>query len=124
MHIPGHPGYSFAEHMSDRGFLVIAVDPLGVGSSSRPADVDAVNLQTMATAAAEFVRRLRGLLAAGGLDRGLAPLEDVPLVAVGHSLGGCLAIVQQAVPCLSLSATATSRNGRTTSSPSTATART
>ena len=31
MHIPGHPGYSFAEHMTDRGFLVIAVDPLGVG---------------------------------------------------------------------------------------------
>ena len=31
MHIPGHRGYSFAEHMTDRGFVVIAVDPLGVG---------------------------------------------------------------------------------------------
>ena len=97
MHIPGHPGYSFAEHMTDRGFLVIAVDPLGVGSSSRPSDVDAVNLETMAAAAAAFVRRLRALLAAGELDSRLAPLEDVPLVAVGHSLGGCLAIVEQAV---------------------------
>jgi pimeloyl-ACP methyl ester carboxylesterase len=97
MHIPGHPGYSFAEHMTDRGFLVIAVDPLGVGSSSRPADVDAVNLETMASAAAEFVCRLRTLLAAGELHSRLAPLEDVPLVAVGHSLGGCLAIVEQAV---------------------------
>jgi hypothetical protein len=27
----------------------------------------------------------------------LAPLEDVPLVAVGHSLGACLAIVEQAL---------------------------
>ena len=97
MHIPGHPGYSFAEHMTDRGFLVIAVDPLGVGSSSRPSDVDAVNLETMAAAAAEFVRRLRILMAAGELDSRLAPLEDVPLVAVGHSLGGCLAIVEQAL---------------------------
>jgi pimeloyl-ACP methyl ester carboxylesterase len=96
MHIPGHPGYSFAEHMTDRGFVVIAVDPLGVGSSSRPADVDAVNLETMAAAAAEFVRQLRTLMAVGDLDSRLAPLEDVPLVAVGHSLGGCLAIVEQA----------------------------
>ena len=97
MHIPGQPGYSFAEHMTDRGFVVIAVDPLGVGASSRPSDVDAVNLETMAAAAAEFVRQLRTLLAAGELDSRLAPLEDVPLVAVGHSLGGCLAIVEQAL---------------------------
>jgi pimeloyl-ACP methyl ester carboxylesterase len=97
MHIPGHPGYSFAEHMTDRGFVVIAVDPLGVGASSRPSDVDAVNLETMAAAAAEFVRQLRTLMAVGELDSRLAPLEDVPLVAVGHSLGGCLAIVEQAL---------------------------
>jgi pimeloyl-ACP methyl ester carboxylesterase len=97
MHIPGHPGYSFAEHMTDRGFLVIAVDPLGVGASSRPSDVDAVDLETMAAAAAEFVRQLRTLMAVGELDSRLAPLEDVPLVAVGHSLGGCLAIVEQAL---------------------------
>jgi pimeloyl-ACP methyl ester carboxylesterase len=96
MHIPGHPGYSFAEHMTDRGFLVIAVDPLGVGASSRPSDVDAVDLETMAAAAAEFVRQLRILMAVGELDSRLAPLVDVPLVGVGHSLGGCLAIVEQA----------------------------
>ena len=82
--------------MTDRGFVVIAVDPLGVGASSRPSDVDAVNLETMAAAAAEFVRQLRILMAVGELDSRLAPLEDVPLVAVGHSLGGCLAIVEQA----------------------------
>jgi pimeloyl-ACP methyl ester carboxylesterase len=97
MHIPGHPGYSFAEHMTDRGFVVIAVDPLGVGASSRPSDVDAVNLETMAAAAAEFVRQLRTLMAVGELDSRLAALEDVPLVGVGHSLGGCLAIVEQAI---------------------------
>ena len=97
MHIPGHRGYSFAEHMTDRGFVVIAVDPLGAGASSRPSEVDAVNLQTMAAAAAEFVRQLRTLMAVGELASRLAPLEDVPLVAVGHSLGGCLAIVEQAL---------------------------
>jgi len=97
MQIPGHPGYSFAEHMTGRGFLVVAVDPLGVGSSSRPADVDAVTLETMAAAAAEFVRQLRRRLAAGELDDRVAPVNDVPVVGVGHSLGGCLTIVEQAL---------------------------
>jgi pimeloyl-ACP methyl ester carboxylesterase len=96
MHVAGHPGYSFAEHMTARGFVVIAVDPLGVGASSQPSDVDAVSLETMAAAAAEFVRQLRTLMAVGELDSRLAALDDVPLVAVGHSLGGCLAIVEQA----------------------------
>jgi hypothetical protein len=41
----------------------------------------------MAAAAAEFVRQLRTLMAVGELASRLAPLEDVPLVAVGHSLG-------------------------------------
>ena len=36
-------------------------------------------------------------MAVGELASRLAPLEDVPLVAVGHSLGGCLAIVEQAL---------------------------
>jgi pimeloyl-ACP methyl ester carboxylesterase len=66
---------------------VTAVDPLGVGASSRPSEVDTVNLETMAAAAAEFVRQLRTLMAVGELASRLAPLEDVPLVAVGHSLG-------------------------------------
>src|SRR4051812_34462338 len=43
MQIPGHPGYSFAEHMSAQGFLVVAADHLGVGASSKPADGDRVD---------------------------------------------------------------------------------
>ena len=78
MHVPGHTGYSFAEHLCARGFTVVSADPLGVGESAKPADVDAVTLETMADAAAEFVGALRAELAAG----------DVPVIAVGHSLGG------------------------------------
>ena len=29
IHLPGRDGYSFAEHMTARGFVVIAADPLG-----------------------------------------------------------------------------------------------
>jgi pimeloyl-ACP methyl ester carboxylesterase len=84
--LAGHDGYSFAEHMTARGFTVVAVDPLGVGESSRPEDVDLVTLETMTDAATAAVRQLR--------ER-LAP-EGVPVIAIGHSLGGCLSLVEQA----------------------------
>jgi pimeloyl-ACP methyl ester carboxylesterase len=97
MHVPGHAGYSFAEHMSARGFLVIAADHLGVGGSSRPGDVDRVTLETMAAANAAFVGEVRRRLEAGGLDEGLPALPDVPVAGVGHSLGGCICVVTQAL---------------------------
>lgn len=84
--VAGRDGYSFAEHMVHRGFSVVTVDPLGVGDSSRPADVDLVTLETMTDAATETVRQLRELLAPDG----------VPVIGIGHSLGGCLTLVEQA----------------------------
>ena len=35
LEVPGRPGYSFAEHLARAGMLVVAVDHLGVGESSR-----------------------------------------------------------------------------------------
>jgi pimeloyl-ACP methyl ester carboxylesterase len=86
VHVDGRDGYSFAEHLVDRGFTVITVDPLGVGDSSRPAEVDLVTLETMTAAAAEAVRQLGERLASDG----------TPVIGVGHSLGGCLTLVEQA----------------------------
>jgi pimeloyl-ACP methyl ester carboxylesterase len=85
MRIPGHSGYSFAEHMAPQGFLVVAADHLGVGASSKPTDGDRVTFETMSDAAASFVRQLRAIAPAG-----------VPIVGVGHSLGACLTAVTQA----------------------------
>lgn len=85
-HVDGRDGYSFAQHLVARGFTVVAVDPLGVGESSRPQDVDLVTLETMTDAATDAVRQLR--------ER-LAP-EGVPVIGIGHSLGGCLSLVEQA----------------------------
>ena len=96
MHIEGHPGYSFVEHMAARGFAVIAVDHLGVGESSRPADVDAVTLETMAAANAAFASEVRKRLAAGELTVQLNPAPSMPVIAVGHSLGGCISLLAQA----------------------------
>jgi pimeloyl-ACP methyl ester carboxylesterase len=80
----GHAGYSFADHMTARGFAVVAADHLGVGRSSRPADVDAVTLEVMAMAQCEFARELRNRF------------PGVALVGVGHSIGGCLIVMTQA----------------------------
>ncbi|WP_028066596.1 alpha/beta fold hydrolase [Solirubrobacter soli] len=94
--IEGHAGYSFADHMTARGFAVVATDHLGVGESSRPADVDAVALESMAAACAAFTSELRHRLAAGTLSERLAPGLSLPVIGVGHSLGGCICVFAQA----------------------------
>lgn len=96
MHIPGHPGYSFAEHLSAQGYLVVAADHLGVGASGKPADGDRVNFESVSDAAAAFVDRVRELLAAGAPEVGGTPMPELPVVGVGHSLGACLVAVTQA----------------------------
>jgi len=97
MHIPGHPGYSFADHMTARGFMVLAADPLGVGASGKPAEGDLVNLETMGAASASFVEQVRVLLAKGVPELGSMPLPEIPCVGVGHSLGACLTVATQAL---------------------------
>src|SRR5438105_9690100 len=96
MRVPGEPGYSFAEHMAATGFLVLAADHLGVGASSKPADGDLVNFETMSAAAASFVAQVRSMLADGAAEFGARPLGSVPIVGVGHSLGASLTVVTQA----------------------------
>jgi len=96
MQIEGHPGYSFADHMTARGFAVLAADHLGVGESSRPADADAVTLETMAAASAAFTAEVRDRLTTGALAPRLAPAPGVPIIGVGHSLGGCISVFPHA----------------------------
>ena len=92
-HIEGRSGYSAAEHLVAQGFLVVNADHLGVGRSSRPADVDRVDLEVMAAANDAFVREVRRQFEAGEI----AAVADVPLVGVGHSLGGLICVVTQAL---------------------------
>jgi pimeloyl-ACP methyl ester carboxylesterase len=96
MHIPGHPGYSFADHLAAQGYLVVAADHLGVGASTHPADGDRVDSLTVGAAAASFVEQVRRMLADGAPALGGVPLPDVPVVGVGHSLGAHLVTVTQA----------------------------
>jgi pimeloyl-ACP methyl ester carboxylesterase len=84
LEIDGHPGYSFAEYFAQAGFAVVAVDNLGTGDSTQPADGDAVGLAEMSAAnsAAAAAVRVR--------------YPAAPTVGVGHSMGAALALMQQA----------------------------
>jgi pimeloyl-ACP methyl ester carboxylesterase len=88
--------YSFARAAAEAGCVVVAVDNVGTGESERPADAGAVTLAAMAAANAAVAGRVCERLAAGDLVPGLAPLASSPTIGIGHSLGGCLVLLQQA----------------------------
>jgi pimeloyl-ACP methyl ester carboxylesterase len=91
LHVDGLAHYSMAEHLASSGVVTIALDHLGVGRSDRVDDIFLVTPQ-LASAINDFA--FRAVL--HGLRDG--PWGGVPLVAVavGHSMGGMLATVQQA----------------------------
>src|ERR1700758_2977022 len=65
--VPGHPGYSFAEHMSARGYVVVAVDHLATGGSTDPQPPVELGLPLLAAGDALVVTQIRERLAAGTL---------------------------------------------------------
>jgi pimeloyl-ACP methyl ester carboxylesterase len=89
-------GFSFARVAAAAGHVVIAVDNLGTGQSARPEDSAAVTLAAMAGANAAAATEALARLAAGDLVPGLGPIAPGHPVGIGHSLGGCLVLFQQA----------------------------
>lgn len=94
--LPGRDGYSFAEYMTARGFVVIAADPLGVGDSDRPEDGTLCTYDALADAAHGAVQLIRARLTDGTLVAPLPPIAGASIVGVGHSMGGGLVVLQQA----------------------------
>jgi pimeloyl-ACP methyl ester carboxylesterase len=81
--VPGHPGYNFAEYAGRRGYAIVAIDPLGTGESTRPArDIGLPDIAAALTCAVARLPEITGSTARP--------------IAVAHSLGGYLAILQQA----------------------------
>jgi len=81
-------GRSFARALAAQGFAVVTIDSLGWGESSRPKDGFALVPEVIAAANARAVEELAAEL------EGRWP--GLPRIGVGHSLGGLLAVVQQA----------------------------
>ncbi len=81
---PGFPGFSMSERFVGRGVAVVALDTLGMGESSRPARIEELTLEVAAAAHDAAVQGLR--------ER----FPRATIVGIGHSLGGMLALAQQA----------------------------
>ena len=96
IHLPGRDGYSFAEHMTALGFVVITADPLGVGDSGRPEDGTLCSYEALADAAEGATQQLRARLIEGTLGAGLPPVASATIIGIGHSMGGGLVVLQQA----------------------------
>ena len=87
-------GFSFAAHMVARGFIVVTLDHLGVGDSSRPQDGFALTPDVLAEANGIAVDAIRAELSTGRITG--APLRQLRSIGVGHSMGAMLTAMQQA----------------------------
>ncbi|MBU6269563.1 MAG: hypothetical protein KGN34_18610, partial [Sphingomonadales bacterium] len=94
--IPGYPGYSAAEHLAGLGNVVILLDHLGSGESSRVPDQKRATRFVVAQAADAAVRQVHAMLAAGTIDPALPPLADFVAIGGGHSMGAMMTVIQQA----------------------------
>jgi pimeloyl-ACP methyl ester carboxylesterase len=88
------PGYSQAQHHTDRGIVFVACDHFGLGDSSAVADFD-LTVERMAAGNHAATRAVLAGLRAGTLIDGLGPLAIDKVIGIGQSMGGCLVTVQQ-----------------------------
>jgi len=85
-----------AQDLAARGHIVLALDQLGVGESSRPAAPRKALREVVAKASHAAMTEAYARLGAGTLDPRLPPLPDLLKVGVGHSMGGMQVITEQA----------------------------
>lgn len=86
---PGeHGNYSMARHLAAQGFVVVTIDPPGVGDSDVPDDGYELTVQRVADVCARGVERVLSQLR----DEGI---EGTP-IGVGHSAGAMITTVLQA----------------------------
>jgi alpha-beta hydrolase superfamily lysophospholipase len=97
--VAGRSDYSMGAHLALRGVAVLAIDSLGSGESAKAEDPDAIVWQTLARVHHAASRDMIGMVASVGRATGrfeLPPDSALPIVGIGHSLGGMLLATQQA----------------------------
>jgi alpha-beta hydrolase superfamily lysophospholipase len=76
--------YSMVRHLTDRGFVVVTVDPPAVGESDTPDDGYTLTPEVVADVDARAIEQV------------LARWPDAFRIGIGHSAGALLTVVQQA----------------------------
>jgi pimeloyl-ACP methyl ester carboxylesterase len=94
--VDGHSGYSMAEYLARLGSVVISLDHPGIGSSTPVDDIFALTPSLVAAAHALAVGDIAVRLEEGLLASDLGPVGVSKIVGLGHSMGGMIAVVQQA----------------------------
>ena len=92
---PGRAGYSQAEWVATRGDVLVALDYLGGGDSSRPADGDFMTLEVCSDGAHAAFVDVSSRLVAGALAPELPALAAPTFAGFGQSLGGFITMIQQ-----------------------------
>ena len=92
----GDATFSFARRMASAGWVVVTLDLIGTGDSSRPADGYEITPDVIAAANARAVERLLDKMRSGTLTTALPALPQLVAIGVGHSLGAVSSIIQQA----------------------------
>lgn len=87
--------FSFAAQMTARGFLVAALDHLGLGDSSKPEDGWQLTPERLVEANVRATEQLLTKLREGRLAEGLPALPALRSIGIGHSMGAMLTILQQ-----------------------------
>jgi hypothetical protein len=90
-------GYSMADYLVERGFVVVSFDHLGIGTSDSVEDIFAVTPSLVAAVSDRAYGQVVDRLRAGTAWPGIGPMPGLVAVGVGHSMGGMLASVQQGV---------------------------
>ena len=94
--IPGHAGYSAAEHLTGLGNIVLLTDHLGVSGSTRVPDQKKATRQIVALANHAALGQFYERLAAGDLHPDLPAIADFVRIGGGHSMGAMQTVIQQA----------------------------
>jgi len=94
LEVEGYHDYSAAMQLAGRGWVVVAVDNLGTGDSTIPANGNLVTLDRSAAVLAEVIAQVHSRLQSMDMPRA-EMLLDLPVVGIGHSLGGCIMTLVQ-----------------------------
>ncbi|WP_028080246.1 alpha/beta hydrolase [Solimonas soli] len=92
---PPDTSFSFARAMAAQGFVVAAVDYLGLGDSSKPDDGWLCTPDTLTAIHRHVHETLMAKLRDGSAHPRLGALPDLASIGVGHSMGAMMTILQQ-----------------------------
>lgn len=93
--LPGPGEGAQAQWHAERGWIFVALDNIGTGQSSRHSAAD-LTLATVCEINARAEKEILLKLANGMISPSLPPVIQPITIGLGHSLGACLTIAQQA----------------------------